>query len=198
MILLIITALILSVLEYFVLDKYFKIEKDKKFYIIYVSGVLANIAATVVLSLKFSDIVYSCLMLVYISLLFVIGSEDILKRRIDAILSLILVLLGIVISFFVPNGVFWKIILFSLIISAVMYLFAVKSNEAVGKGDVICIGAATLCFTFDNVFPLMIYTLIICLVYGLIQLLCKKIDVKQGMPFVPFLVVGMILTLIFA
>ena len=117
--------------------------------------------------------------------------------NIDKLLSWILLIVGVITSFFVPLGTFWKIIAFSGIIALVMYLFSVKSKESVGKGDVICVTAATLCFSFNNVFSLMIYTLLASLIFGIVQVVMKKINAKEGMPFAPFIVLGILLTLFF-
>lgn len=189
-----IIALLLTVADYFVLLRYLKVEKNKKFYGLYAAKIMLQGSAMFVLS-RHADTAYNALMMVHLSLLALIAIEDAISMQIDRLLSMLLLALGTVTALFVPGGTAWKIMLFAAVLSGVMYLFSVKSNDAVGKGDVICVGACALCFSFQNVFALMIYTLLSCLLYGTIQVLCKKISAKQGIPFIPFLVIGTMLTI---
>lgn len=192
-----ILTVLLIFADFFLIEKYLKIKRERKFYVLFTLKVIVNIVSYVLLIWKCSNTAYGYLMMLFISLLALISIEDAIRMKIDKLLSLILLTIGAVTSFFVPYGSFWKNIIFAGIIALVMYLFSVKSKEAVGKGDVICVTAATLCFTFNNVFSLMIYTLLASLVFGLVQLAMKKINTKQGMPFAPFIVLGIFLTLIF-
>ena len=192
-----ILTVLLIIADFFLIEKFLKIKKEKKFYLLFIIKAIINMVYYVLLIWKCSNTVYSYLMMCFISLLALISIEDAISMKIDKLLSLILLAIGTVTSFFVPSGCFWKIIIFAGIIALVMYLFSVKSKEAVGKGDVICVTAATLCFTFNNVFSMMIYTLLASLVFGIVQLAMKKINTKQGMPFAPFIVLGIFLTLIF-
>lgn len=197
MIILGILTLLLIVADFFLLGKFLKIDKGKKLYILFAVKAIVNIAGCLLLAWKCPNTVYSYMMICFISLLTLISIEDAHTMKIDKLFSWILLALGALTSFSVPDTVFWKVIAFSAVIGLIMYLFSVKSKEAVGKGDVICVMAATMCFSFNNVFSMMIYTLLSSLVFGIIQLIMKKINMKQGMPFVPFLVLGICLTLFF-
>lgn len=190
-------TILLTISDFFMIEKYLKIKKERKLYVLFAIKTIVNILSYILLMWKYSNTVYSYSMLCFISLLSLISIEDVCSMKIDKFLSLALLVIGMITSFFVPGGSFWKIIIFAGIIAMVMYLFSVKSKEAVGKGDVICVTAVALCFTFNNVFSLMIYTLLTCLAFGLIQVAIKKINAKQGMPFVPFIVLGIFLTIIF-
>lgn len=181
---------------YIVCTKYLKTDKNPKFYVLSaVSGVLVA-ACGVVMQIKQPNMIYNYLCVVFLGVLSCLAIEDMQGKQVDKILSLVLAVLGMVTAFFVPDYQFWKVILFTVVLTFILYILSIKSGDAVGKGDVICIGAATLCFNFANVFSLMIGTLMMCLIYGIIQIAMKKIDRKQGIAFVPFLMWGMVLTLI--
>lgn len=186
---------VLSATDFFLIKKYLK--TGKNFYMMFTFKVFVNIASCLLLMQKYVNTAYSYFMLCFIWLSALVGVEDMYSMKIDKLLCLILLVVGTSTSFFVPGGKFWEIIAFSGIIAVILYLFSVRSKEAVGKGDVICITAATLCFTFGNVFSFLIYTLFADLVFGLFRLARKKITMKQGMPFVPFMVLGVFLTLMF-
>lgn len=196
MIILICCFLVMTCAECLVCAKYLKTEKNLKTGVVYGLYTAFSAAAVIVLHLKHPNAVYNYLCVAFLGILKCLALEDMQKTEIDKILSVILLMFGFIIAFFVPSGTAWKIMLFTAILMLLMYLFHIKSKDALGKGDVICIGAATLCFTFENVFSLMIYTLVSCLIYGIIQVLLKKISAKQGIAFVPFLVIGIIMTFI--
>ena len=190
-------SLVLAIVDYFMLTKYLQIKCDRKTLVLLVCGTVLN-AITDVWIVQNKGLAYALLMDIFVNLLIVMGIEDSSSKQIDSKLSVMSLALGIIISFFVPDSDFWKIIVISAVIGLALYLISKKSKEAIGKGDVICITATTLCFSLSNVFACIIYSLLICMIYGVIQLLRKKIDKKQSIPFIPFLILGILVTLILA
>lgn len=161
-----------------------------------VSGILAAIALYVIFVTKNMFSSYSYTLMTFTAVLALIAAEDIETLKIDRIMVCILFAAGTVTAFCTGGGV-WRIMLFSLFLTFILYIFSVKSNESVGKGDALCMGAVSLCFTFNNVFACMIYSLLTCLIFGLIQMVVKRTDKKCRLPFTPFLIIGMIMTICF-
>lgn len=195
LILIVLYVMLISVAEYFLLVKYIKIDVSKRFYVLFCTGCALSEAAAVILQIKQPNLLYNYSIIIFLGLLECLAIEDIVSMKLDRILLYILAFTGIAVSFTVPDAVFWKIILVAATISAVLLIFSVLSKEAVGKGDVICIGAAALCFSFSNAFNMVIYTFFSSLVYGIVKVIMKKMTVKQDMPFIPFLVIGIFITL---
>ena len=197
MLYLLIYVLFLCITEYFCMRYYLKIPNGKKLYIMCGAGITVLLISVIVPGIKGSVSLYNGMFLTFISILLLLGAEDLQEMQIDKTMLIVLWATGIVTAFTVPEGVVWKILLFSFILTAVIYLISVKSGESVGKGDVFAIGAVSMCFTFNNVFSCMIYSLLPCLVFGIMRVIVKKDDKNQKIPFIPFLVFGMVMNLLF-
>mgnify|MGYP001027172606 CR=1 FL=1 len=74
----------------------------------------------------------------------------------------------------------------------VVYLI---SRKGLGGGDVKLMAAAGLYLGFNGVLPAMLYGSVLASVFALVLILAKKIGRKDAIPLVPFLYVGMLLTM---
>jgi len=74
-------------------------------------------------------------------------------------------------------------------------LVYVISRKGLGGGDVKFMAAAGLYLGFAGTIPAILYGTMIAAITGLILVMLKKIDRKATMPLVPFLFIGIILTL---
>ena len=74
----------------------------------------------------------------------------------------------------------------------VVYLI---SRKGLGGGDVKLMAAAGLYLGVNGVLPAMLYGSVLASVFALVLILAKKIGRKDAIPLVPFLYVGMLLTM---
>jgi len=93
-------------------------------------------------------------------------------------------------------------IMFSGLIGFVMagLLFLVVylvSRKGLGGGDVKLMAVAGLYLGFNGVLPSMLYGSILASIFAVILILAKKIGRKDAIPLVPFLYIGMLLTMFF-
>lgn len=70
------------------------------------------------------------------------------------------------------------------------------SRGQLGAGDVKLAFVLGLYMTGQRIMGVLVYGILICCVYSVIQLLRKKIGMKDGVALVPFLYIGMLITLI--
>lgn len=98
--------------------------------------------------------------------------------------SSIAVLLDSVIGFTVGGGIF----LFIYIIS----------RKGLGGGDVKFIAALGLYTGFSGTVSVMFYGTVIASLTGIILLILKKIELKDTIPLVPFLYIGILITIFFS
>ena len=70
------------------------------------------------------------------------------------------------------------------------------SRKGLGGGDVKLMAVSGLYLGLDGVLPAMLYGSVLAAVAGLLLILGKKITPKDAIPLVPFLYIGMLLTLL--
>jgi len=75
-------------------------------------------------------------------------------------------------------------------------LIYLVSKKGLGGGDVKFMAAAGLYLGFAGTLPAILYGTVLAALTGLTLILLKKIDRKDTMPLVPFLFVGIMITLI--
>ena len=90
-------------------------------------------------------------------------------------------------------------LLFSSLIGAVVVGLAfllcyVVSKHQVGAGDVKLVFIMGLFMTGDRIVGAVLYGCIICGLYSVIQMIRKKLTLKSGVPMVPFLYLGTLIT----
>lgn len=68
------------------------------------------------------------------------------------------------------------------------------SRKGLGGGDVKLMAASGLYLGFNGVLPAMFYGSVLASIFAIVLILAKKIGRKEAIPLVPFLYVGMLLT----
>lgn len=86
----------------------------------------------------------------------------------------------------------------SLFCGMVFLLCYVISRHQLGGGDVKLSFLMGLYLGGSRVIAALVYGMILCLVYSLVKLARKKITIRDGVPLVPFLWIGTMITLIVA
>ena len=69
------------------------------------------------------------------------------------------------------------------------------SAKKVGAGDVKLSFVMGLYLTGDRIIGAIFYGTLVCCVYSIVMLIRKKIGLKDGVPMVPFLYIGVLITL---
>lgn len=77
-----------------------------------------------------------------------------------------------------------------------LFIFLVsKISKQVGMGDVKVIAIMSILFGLNSMFSIMFYALIISLIYGIVYIKLKKKNMKEEIPFIPFLLIGVVLNI---
>ncbi|MBR2131659.1 MAG: prepilin peptidase [Oscillospiraceae bacterium] len=83
------------------------------------------------------------------------------------------------------------------LIGGVLFLVVyVVSRKGLGGGDVKLMAVSGLYLGVDGILPTMLYGSVLASIYGISLLLLKKIDKGDSIPLVPFLYIGMLLTIL--
>ena len=75
-------------------------------------------------------------------------------------------------------------------VGIVLYIFSIISKEMLGKGDALMIMAVGVYLGFSNTLLLVWISSIIAALVGGIYLLVTKKNIREEIPFVPFLLTG--------
>lgn len=133
----------------------------------------------------------------------VLAVTDCLKKIIPNRIILILLALwailagaGFIVSMDVGIAGLFQSLVGGIAGGIIFLLCYLLSRGQLGAGDVKLAFVLGLYMTGQRIMGVLIYGILLCCVYSLIQLSRKKIGLKDGVPLVPFLYIGMIITLI--
>jgi prepilin signal peptidase PulO-like enzyme (type II secretory pathway) len=85
--------------------------------------------------------------------------------------------------------------MFGALVGGMIFLLCyLLSRGQLGAGDVKLVFVMGLYVTGDRIIGSVLYGVIACLIYSVIQLLRKKIGLKDGVPLAPFLCIGTVVT----
>ena len=178
---------------------------NKKTSALYGAGLIACITAWGIIKAGELSVFHILNFSTLITLSYIAMVFDIKSKRIPNLLVLIMMLgwlLIIVPSLFIntENGI--KMLansIFGLLLAGGLFLLVYfVSRKGLGGGDVKFMAAVGLYLGFSDVLPTILYGTVLAAVTGLILILLKKIDRKGKMPLVPFLFVGIMITLLIA
>lgn len=131
-----------------------------------------------------------------------IAYKDFKTMEVDNITSLILMLSLIVITvilFFIPSYKEWAFqkLLGAIILGSVFQLIVLVTKEkGLGQGDVRLAIISGVLVGMDNLVPWLYITIFSALIYGLVLAKKKKKFKGLKIPFVPFMVLGVVVTLV--
>lgn len=77
----------------------------------------------------------------------------------------------------------------------VFFVVYLVSRKGLGGGDVKLMAVSGLYLGFNGVLPAMLYGSVLAALTGIVLILMKKVGPKDAIPLIPFLYVGMLLTM---
>lgn len=92
-------------------------------------------------------------------------------------------------------ALFFKSVAGGLAGGAIFLLCYLISGKKLGAGDVKLAFVMGLYLTGQRIIGAFFYGLLLCCIYSLIQMCRKKLGLKDGVPMVPFLYLGVLITL---
>lgn len=93
-------------------------------------------------------------------------------------------------------GILFSSLLGALTGGLIFLLCYVLSRGQMGAGDVKLAFVMGLYLTGDKIIGAIFYGVILCMIYSVIQLIRKRIGLKDGVPLAPFLYIGTLITYI--
>lgn len=101
---------------------------------------------------------------------------------------------ALIVNFFMKNQSGINILL-GMAMGAVFYVISVCSKEAVGKGDAVVIFTVGSLVGIDPGFEILVWAFMLCAFVSVMGLVFKRIKLKSRIPFMPFMLMGGIITL---
>ena len=150
----------------------------------------------------YEKIIYLTTLSIIFGVLGYIAYKDFKTMEIDNLTSLVLMLFLIVITvilFFIPDYKDWAFqkLLGAIILGSVFQLIVLLTKEkGLGQGDVRLAIISGILVGMDNLIPWLYTTIFSALIYGLVLAKKKKKFKGLKIPFVPFMVLGMVVILL--
>lgn len=119
----------------------------------------------------------------------------------NAILKVMLLVWAVIegIAILLDMGTGLNLLFYSILggaVGGISFLICyILAKGQLGAGDVKLMFVLGLFLTSQRIMGSMIYGITICCIYSVIQLLRKKIGMKDGVPLAPFLYIGTLITL---
>lgn len=176
--------------------------KDRRIAIMIAVSTLAALTSSLFGSQEVAASAAELLLIIFMTLLAYIDlvRHIVPNKLIIAMLICYLTVWGILTVFDVAAGVemIFRALAGSLFAGLTFLLCYVVSRGQLGGGDVKLSFVMGLYLSGSRVIGTLIYGMLFCLIFSLIQLARKKITIKDGVPLVPFLWAGTLVTLIIA
>lgn len=169
------------------------------------NGAALLIALLLISVLKVKQIEVNYLFVDYVILLAlaVLSVTDICKNLIPNKILVILLLLwtgiagfGILDNFELGLAFVFQSLIGGIVAGLIFLLCYLLSRKQLGAGDVKLVFVMGLYLTGQLIIGAIFYGVVLCCVYSFFQLIRKKIGMKDGVPLVPFLYMGTIITLL--
>jgi len=150
----------------------------------------------------YEKIIYLTTLSIIFGVLGYIAYKDFKTMEIDNLTSLVLMLFLIVITvilFFIPSYKEWAYqkLLGAVILGSIFQLIVLLTKEkGLGQGDVRLAIISGILVGIDNLVPWLYITIFSALIYGLVLAKKKKKFKGLKIPFVPFMVLGIVVTLV--
>jgi prepilin signal peptidase PulO-like enzyme (type II secretory pathway) len=202
----IIGALIAPLLSYFIIQimgNQRKLDISTKKLIIYEITVFIIILAIGIVTFENKDITEMILLYLLMCMMSVVAFIDlkyhfISNRLLFVFLIIWFGIIGLEIIAETEYGLalFFQGLLGAIVGGMIFMLCYVISRGQLGAGDVKLVFVMGLYLTGDRIIGVIFYSVIICFIYSVIQLVRKKIGLKDGVPLAPFLYIGTAITYI--
>lgn len=130
-----------------------------------------------------------------LALLVICTIEDIRERKVFSNVCLINMISALFIRIVLKN-VEWQNVMLDLIPGGIILLIGFITKETIGKGDGILIITLGSILGMKMCMELLFWAFFICTFVSAIGLLWGKIELKSRVPFVPFLLLGEVVSII--
>ena len=207
----VITALLFAIVYYLgliAINRIYKLNEDNKDPLIKDKVCLALLVVGIISSgiiayFRFESMslpvtIFTMVLMIFMPLLSVL---DIKKQLIPN--KILLIVLGIwiliigvfaIVNFSKLIPVLTSSLTGAIVAGATFMLCYILSKHQVGAGDVKLVFIMGLYMTGDRIIGAILYGSIICCIYSVVQMIRKKLTLKSGIPMVPFLYLGTIVT----
>lgn len=176
--------------------------KSKKFIALLIVGIITEIVLLAEFRLFSYSILKMARYLILLAAMFLIAWIDQHEKRIPN--KILIFLLAVRCAGLVAEWIIYPEMGLSLLISVLMglllgggmFLFAhFITRGGVGMGDVKLLGVIGAYTGIGSIMTVVFLTAVAAAVYSIVMLILRKVKLKEEIPFAPFVLVGLILTM---
>lgn len=176
---------IIGIYAYIFFSRMADVLKINKRYEHITKGVLLLAVYAIVLSSLGMGVYLIC----YVVILMAIAIEDIYLKEIARENSSLLFLIAGIYVINSGNSIAFHI-LGMLLPGSIVFLVSIITKQAIGMGDVKLISAIGLLLGVVRTYNTLVYASLLGGMFSLVLLVCKRIHMKDSIPFAPFIVLG--------
>lgn len=109
---------------------------------------------------------------------------------------ILVISIGIIVNTPVSVALLGKSLIGGIIAGVIFLLCYIVTKKKLGAGDVKFAFILGLYMTSDRMFGGIFYGTVLCCIYSIVQIIRKKLSFKSGVPMIPFLYMGCLVTYI--
>lgn len=166
---------------------------DKKYY---VASSIFNLVCSSIMLNKYPIVPQIILLLITITILITACMIDWKYQELPDSLNLVVAILGLIDLFVFMRGDLIPHLICSVALFAILLVMAIITGGAIGGGDIKLMGAVGLFFPYQLIPKILIWGFTPGALFGLILIILKKKKKEDMIAFGPFLVLGVILTIL--
>lgn len=122
-----------------------------------------------------------------------ISYTDIKTRIIEPKLNIGIIVISIIFAFFRTDMAFYNPIITGTVMFLILKVMHKLSKQQIGDGDVKLMVAYSVVYGFSKIISVLFYSLLSCLIFGIVIMIVRKKNMKLELPFAPFMFCGAVL-----
>lgn len=126
--------------------------------------------------------------------LFICAVIDIREQKVFSMLCFANMAAAIIVNVIIQN-ILWFSILLGMMLGGILWIISICTKEALGKGDAIVVFTLGSMTGVKISLEILTWASVICAFVSIIGLIIKKVKFKSRVPFIPFMFIGGIITL---
>lgn len=204
----IVTALFYLFIYYLDSSIGFELKKKKKIIVdkvVIIDGITTFVLTAVITFLRYPNFLFEekVLTSVFICVMSILTVCDIKKKTVpnrvifsSLIVWMLVISIGIIFNTSQGVALLGRSLIGGIIAGAIFLLCYVITKKKLGAGDVKFAFILGLYMTSARMFGGIFYGTLLCCLFSIVQIIRKKLTIKSGVPMIPFLYIGCLITYI--
>lgn len=156
-----------------------------------IAGAL-NLIAALLLSRMFGETAYTATLFILLNGLLLMTVTDLKEGMVYDLNLCPLLLCGVFSAFCNPDGSWMAIMLLFFLLGGVLLVLGRRASAGLGMGDAKALACVCLYFSYGRLVQVLFLSLFFSLIVGGVWVVAAKKSIKAEIPFMPFLLAGVL------